>query len=188
MSILKASNNDAVLPRDLALSRRRFLVAAIALSGIASGIPGPSVFRLSRAWAQSGTSLEEDISRALVQMARRLYPHDSISDEVYAQVLDDVLASTVDDESFAETFRSAEQALNSQQPADFIDLEADAQIGAMRAVEQMSFFAAIQGAVKIRLYNHPAIWNLLGYEGPSFEQGGYLNRGAGEIDWLPEGE
>ncbi len=188
MSILKESINDAVLPRDLALSRRRFLVAAIALSGIASGIPGPSVLRLSRAWAQSGTSLEEDISRALVQMARRLYPHDSISDEVYAQVLDDVLASTVNDESFAETFRSAEQALNSQQPADFIDLEADAQIGAMRAVEQMSFFAAIQGAVKIRLYNHPAIWNLLVYEGPSYQQGGYLNRGAGEIDWLPEGE
>ena len=188
MSILKASNNDAELPRELALSRRRFLVAAIALSGIASGIPGPSVLRLSRAWAQSGTPLEEDISRALVQMARRLYPHDAISDEVYAQVLDDVLAATVDDESFAETLRSAEQALNSQQQADFIDLDADAQIEAMRAVEKMNFFAAIQSAVKIRVYNHPAIWRALGYEGPSYEQGGYLNRGAGEIDWLPEGD
>ncbi len=52
----------------------------------------------------------------------------------------------------------------------------------------MSFFAAIQWAVKIRVYNHPAIWELLDYEGPSFEQGGYLNRGAGEIDWLPEAE
>jgi hypothetical protein len=27
---------------------------------------------------------------------------------------------------------------------------------------------------------------MLGYEGPSFERGGYLNRGAGDIDWLPE--
>ncbi len=186
MSTLKGSNCDAVLLRDLAFNRRRFLVAAIALSGF--GILGPSVLRLSRAWAQSGTPLEEDILRALVQMARRLYPHDAIPDEVYAQVLGDALASTADEESFAETLRSAEQELNSQQPADFIDLDAYAQIEAMRAVEQMSFFATIQEAVKIRVYNHPAIWNLLGYEGPSYQQGGYLNRGAGEIDWLPEGE
>ncbi len=188
MAILKGSDSDGVPVRDSAFNRRRFLVAAITLSGFSSGMLGPSVLRFSRAWAQSGTPLEEDISRALIQLARRLYPHDGIADEVYAQVLTDALASTVDDGSFAETLRSAEQALNSQQSADFIDLDADAQIEAMRSVEQMNFFAAIQWAVKIRVYNHPAIWELLGYEGPSFEQGGYLNRGAGEIDWLPEAE
>jgi hypothetical protein len=187
MSILKDSDCDAVLLRDSALNRRRFLVAAITVSGFASGILEPSVLRLSQAWAQSGTSLEEDILRALVQMARRLYPHDTIPDEVYAQVLDDALASTADDQAFEGMLRSAEQALNSQQSADFIDLAAEAQIEAMRAVEQMDFFAAIQGAVKLRIYNHPTVWNLLGYEGPSYQQGGYLYRGAGEIDWLPEG-
>jgi hypothetical protein len=29
---------------------------------------------------------------------------------------------------------------------------------------------------------------MLGYEGPSFARGGYINRGAGEIDWLPEAD
>jgi hypothetical protein len=173
-----------VWQRQSALSRRKFLVATIALSGLASGMPGLAIVR--RAWAQSGTPLEDDVYRALVKMARRLYPYDAISDEVYAEVLDDVLTATVDDKALAETFRSAERALNSQQPSDFIDLDTDAQIKSMRAVEQMSFFATIQGAVKFRLYNHPAIWELLGYEGPSYQRGGYLHRGAGEIDWLPE--
>ncbi|MGI9271734.1 MAG: hypothetical protein ACR2QT_08170 [Woeseiaceae bacterium] len=186
MSTMKTSTFDSVPQRNSALSRRKFLVAAIALSGLASGMPGLSVLR--RAWAQSVTPLEEDVYHALVQMARRLYPHDSIPDEVYAQVLDDVLAATANDESFVEMLQSAEQVLNSQQPTDFIDLGTDAQIEAMRAVEQMSFFAAIRWAVYVRLYNHSAIWNLIGYEGPSFQQGGYLNRGAGEIDWLPEVE
>jgi len=188
MPILKSPNCGVGLLRDSVVNRRRFLVAAITLSGCAVGILGPSVLQLSRAWAQSGTSLEEDVLRALVQMARRLYPHESISDEVYAEVLDEALASTADDGSLAEMLRSAEQALNAQQLADFINLDADAQIDAMRAVERMSFFTAIQGVVRSRVYYHPAIWNLLGYEGPSFQQGGYLNRGAGEIDWLPEGE
>ena len=186
MSTMKAPKSDSVRQRGFALSRRKFLVAAISLSGFASGMPGLPVLR--RAWAQPGTPHEDDVSRALVQMARRLYPYDSIPDEVYAQVLDDVLAATVDDEAFVDTLRSAEQALNLQQSSDFIDLDTDAQIKSMRAVEQMSFFATIQGAVKTRLYNHPAIWALLNYEGPSYQRGGYLNRGAGDIDWLPEGE
>jgi hypothetical protein len=27
---------------------------------------------------------------------------------------------------------------------------------------------------------------LLGYEGPSFDKGGYLNRGFNDLDWLPD--
>jgi hypothetical protein len=48
-------------------------------------------------------------------------------------------------------------------------------------------FAAIQAAVQTRLYNHPAVWARLGYEGPSYDKGGYIGRGAGRVDWLPEG-
>ena len=83
---------------------------------------------------------------------------------------------------------TAEDVLNAQQPADFVALGEEAQIAAMTAVEDVDFFAVIRGAVSQRLYYQPAIWALLGYEGPSYQQGGYLNRGAGEIDWLPEAE
>ena len=166
------------------LNRRKFLIASIAFSGFASGLPGLSI--LPRAWARSGPTPETEIPPALVQMARRLYPYDAIPDEVYAQVLDDVITATAYDEAFIETLRTAEQTLNSQQSSDFFDLDVEHQIKAMQAVEHMSFFAAIHGAVKYRLYNHPAIWRLLDYEGPSYQLGGYLNRGAGDIDWLPE--
>jgi len=30
------------------------------------------------------------------------------------------------------------------------------------------------------------LWQVLGYQGPSFELGGYLNRGFNDLDWLPE--
>jgi hypothetical protein len=30
------------------------------------------------------------------------------------------------------------------------------------------------------------VWDLLGYEGPSFDKGGYLHRGFNDLDWLPE--
>jgi hypothetical protein len=38
----------------------------------------------------------------------------------------------------------------------------------------------------VALYNDHEVWELLGYEGPSFDQGGYLNRGFDDLDWLPD--
>jgi hypothetical protein len=184
MSTTTAPKNNAVFPCNATLTRRKFLVASIALVGFATGLPGTPLLRHTS--AHSGTSLENGALAALVQMVRHLYPYDAITDDIYAQVLDDVLTATANDETFVDTLRAAERSLNSQQPSDFVDLRADDQIKAMQAVEQTDFFATIHGAVKYRLFNHPAIWSILGYEGPSFQLGGYLHRGAGEIDWLPE--
>jgi hypothetical protein len=60
------------------------------------------------------------------------------------------------------------------------------QLNALRAAQEHSFFPVVRDAVRLHLYNHPAVWALINYEGPSWPKGGYLNRGAGEIDWLPE--
>jgi hypothetical protein len=30
------------------------------------------------------------------------------------------------------------------------------------------------------------VWSLLGYEGPSYDQGGYAERGFGDLDWRPD--
>lgn len=163
-------------------------MASIALSGVASGTLGPSVLQLNRAWAQTGDDLDRETLDAMVRMARLLYPHDAISDDVYAEILDEALSATAADDSFGELLRTAEDALNAQQPADFVTLDEADQIVALQAVESANFFAAIRGAVSQRLYYHPAVWALLGYEGPSYQLGGYLNRGAGEIDWLAEAE
>jgi hypothetical protein len=29
------------------------------------------------------------------------------------------------------------------------------------------------------------VWELVGYEGPSYDRGGYLHRGFDDLDWLP---
>jgi hypothetical protein len=37
----------------------------------------------------------------------------------------------------------------------------------------------------VALYDSAEVWDLLGYEGPSFDKGGYLHRGFDDLDWLP---
>jgi hypothetical protein len=168
-------------------SRRRFIVAAITLSGLAGTSIGTSFLGLSRAWAQSEDRSDGD-SAAMVRMARLLYPHDAIADDVYLDVLNLAMSMTASDGSFAALLDVAVDALNASQSGDFADLDEASQIAALQSVESQPFFAAIQMNVGITFYYHPAVWALLGYEGPSFDKGGYLHRGSGDIDWLPEGK
>jgi len=105
---------------------------------------------------------------------------------VYLDVLNLAMSMTASDGSFAALLDVAVDSLNASQSGDFADLDEASQIAALQSVESQPFFAAIQMNVGVTFYYHPAVWALLGYEGPSFDKGGYLHRGSGDIDWLPE--
>jgi hypothetical protein len=169
---------------DSDINRRRLLIGAAAFSGLAV-LVGPSAIRFIRDFVEPGGALDEGTRTAMVRMARLLYPHDAIPDDVYAEVLDLALTAVAGNTALAEMLNAAEAALNAGQPQPFVELDEDAQVAAMQANEDQPFFAPIQEAVRSRLYNHTAVWALIGYEGPSYQRGGYLNQGAGVIDWLP---
>lgn len=165
------------------ITRRRFIVAAISISGTTASI---SVLQPISAWAQSSDGRRPDC--AVVRMARLLYPHDALSDDVYAEILGDALSATAADDSFAVLLDDTCAALDLHTGGDFVSADEAAQIAAMRVIEGGTAFTAIQAAVRASVYQHPACWEAIGYGGPSFQDGGYLHRGFGEIDWLPEGE
>ncbi len=48
------------------------------------------------------------------------------------------------------------------------------------------FFGFIRRTTVLNLYNNADVWDVLGYEGASFDKGGYINRGFNDLDWLPE--
>jgi len=101
---------------------------------------------------------------------------------VYAEVLNDALSAAAADAAVIDAL------LNAQQPGNFMRLDEGAQLAAMRAIEDKDLFASILASLKTNLYAHPKVWKVINYEGPSYQEGGYLNRGAGDIDWLPETE
>ncbi len=163
-------------------SRRRFLVAVIAYSGLISTGMGAAMLRASATWAKSANGNADELTR----IARLLYPHDGIADAVYADVMDSILSDAANDASMTEMLKQAVAALNAAQNSNWFEIGADDQIKAIKAVENEPFFAAIQGGVKARFYNHPEVWEHIGYPGSSVEYGGYVDRGFNDIDWLPE--
>jgi len=165
---------------DKQTSRRRFLVAAITFSAVATNFP-VLWLKSSAAWAES----EDDSGATLTRMARLLFPHDGIEDSVYAAVMSAVLTATADDPTMTSVLESAEVALDLKRGKPWISLDDAEQIAVMQELEGEAFFATILGAVRAHFYYNPAIWKYLGYPGSSREYGGYINRGFNDIDWLP---
>jgi len=62
----------------------------------------------------------------------------------------------------------------------------DRRIELLAQVEQTAFFLTLRNLVADVLYQHPAIWKRLGYGGNALAQGGYVERGFNDIDWLPK--
>jgi hypothetical protein len=116
-----------------------------------------------------------------------VFPHEGLADEVYAQIMDNVLATLDTNPASAGALTEAEAALNAQQDSSWFDLDQAAQIKAIENIQGEAFFALIVGTLRGAFYYDPAVWAHIDYPGSSKEHGGYLHRGFDDIDWLPEG-
>jgi hypothetical protein len=155
---------------------RRSFVASAAGAAFMVVLPG----------CGSESGLGENDRRALLRMARLLYPHDALADDVYTEVLQSLQSRATHDPVLAEALRAGIEELDRAAGRDWRTAPTEDQIEALGRIEGGASFNTVQDAVRAQLYEHPDVWSLIGYEGSSVEYGGYLLRGFDDIDWLPE--
>ena len=69
--------------------------------------------------------------------------------------------------------------------APFAELDDAKKLEVLRGMRSTEFFEGVRSRVITSLYDDREVWSLLGYEGPSYDQGGYASRGFDDLDWLP---
>ena len=142
------------------VSRRAFVAgggaAAILISGGALTCPG-------EAWGMQPKTLAPATMRTLIQMARDIYPHDRVADRYYAIALQGSDGAAAKD-------------------AD-VGWEAE-RVALLEQIQSGAFFQKVRGGLVTGLYNQKEVWPVFGYEGESYSEGGYVNRGFDDIDWL----
>ena len=67
----------------------------------------------------------------------------------------------------------------------WLEASADDKLRVLQKLEDEPYFGQLLNAAIDTLYQDPAVYRRLGYEGSAIEFGGYLNRGFDDIDWLP---
>ncbi len=188
-SIIHLEKSVSRSPSELMkLSRRQLLKRSLAVCG-GYALGGSFLAASDAAWAMELKALSPESMATLIQMARDIYPHDSFGDALYAAAVkghDDTAAGDAEfkqmiEEGIALLNNNAMQAGNSS----YVDTgwESD-RVALLKGIEDSTFFSTLRGGLVVGLYNQPAVWEKLGYEGSSFEKGGYLTRGFDDINWL----
>jgi len=170
------------------MTRRELLKRSVALGS--SLVVGSGFIAASTAtWAVEVKALSPETMATLVQMARDIYPHDTFGDELYAAAVkghDDKAAEDADYKMMIENgVASLNSAAQKMGHTDYLATgwEAD-RTAILKSIEAEPFFQTMRGGLVVGLYNQEAVWAALGYEGSSYEKGGYINRGFDDISWL----
>ncbi|HVY07334.1 MAG TPA: gluconate 2-dehydrogenase subunit 3 family protein [Burkholderiales bacterium] len=130
--------------------------------------------------------LSDEEAKTLLAVSRTLFPHDSIEDGYYMNVVAAIDAKSADDAKTRELVRQGVRKLNAALGGAFADAPESARTNVLKTMEKSDFFALAYGETLNNLYGNPAIWKMFGYEGSSVEYGGYLERGFDDISWLPK--
>lgn len=165
------------------LTRRALLGRAVAAGALTVTGVG-FIAAPNAAWALEVTVITPAQMATLLQMARDIYPHDQVPDQFYAVAVKGYDAE--DKKDFIATgIAELDAAAQAQGHADYVSIgwEED-RVKVLQAIESSPFFQAIRGGLVTGLYNQKEVWPIFGYQGESFSQGGYINRGFDDINWL----
>ena len=164
--------------RTLPMNRRQFLfTTTITMVGTVAA-PAYILADQGGSWTMQLATLSPDTARTLLQMARDIYPHDILGDEHYVQAIkpyDEAAKgdAALDDTSLQHTRKR------------YLEVNQESERTAVLArLRHGPLFQKVRGDMVVSLYNQKELWPKFGYEGSSWDQGGYLERGFNDIDWV----
>ncbi len=132
-----------------------------------------------------GQPLSDTARTVLVRILRVMFPHGNVPDGPYERTADTVLEAANGSVWSTLSLQQGLGTLEGLSGSPFVDLDDTAATRVLKLVEGTEFFGFIRRTAVVHLYNDAQMWEALGYEGPSFDKGGYVDRGFDDLDWLP---
>jgi hypothetical protein len=172
------------------VTRRGFLKGTGLASISVTMIPATTLLTTStEVFAQSFKTLGAEAGRDLLRMARDIFPHDKLAEKYYIHAIEPYDAAAAKDAVTRKLFTDGLAQLNATakrmhgQPYARI-AEEPKRVSVLQAIESTPFFQKIRGDLVTSLYDNKDVFPFFGYEGSSWEKGGYINRGFNDMDWL----
>ena len=170
------------------INRRQFLESSGQTAGVvvvaASGVT--MLIDPNGAWAMTLEAIPASDAQTLLQALRVIYPHETLTDQYYAQVVAALDQDAKADPAVAAMLKDGVASLDQAGPVPFVELSEGNQRKALEAIEADKFFQTIRFKTIAVFYNNPLVWEAFGYEGEAFEYGGYVERGFDDLGWLPD--
>ena len=180
------SEPGPVRKSDLPLTRREFLRGSGILTGTLAASSVLASLAPSQSWAVELGTLNQGEGEALMKMGRTLYPSAKLQDAVYALLAKDLDADAAKSPDALKQLREGCAELDKAAGGSFASAGAAKQLEAVKSLESSPFFATVRGKCITSLYNNEMAFASFGYEGASYDKGGYITRGFQDLKWLPD--
>ena len=167
---------------------RRTFIQTVGATGVSVYFLGATTgahlwFAPRAALAADVTALSAPQAKEMLAMARQLFPHDQLGDEYYWVVVESIDKDMAASPELVTQIRAGLTQLNEAAGGDFTSAGTDKQLAALKELETTPFFATMLSKTQFYFYNNNRVWSKFGYEGSSWEKGGYINRGFNDVTW-----
>jgi hypothetical protein len=186
-AMLHDLNMIAARPTAFATPTRRQLLSTTAFIALTAGMLTTPMSR----FAVAAATFDDAQKLQMLRIARDIYPHETLLDNApYQAVVDAILAEAGKDEKVAKLVTDGLADVNKRANAvykvNFVDIkEGMKREGILRQIELSDFFQKIRGGLLFGIYNNKALYPKFGYDGSSWEKGGFINDPTfGKVDWL----
>lgn len=177
----------AARPSAFTAPNRRQLLGSTAMIALTAGLLTTPFSR--HAVAAASFSAEQKMT--MLKIARDVYPHDTLLDNgPYQAVVDAILGEADKDEKVAKMVTDGLADIDKRAQATYKTnfaaiKEPERREGLLRTIELTDFFQKIRGGLLFGLYNNKALYPKFGYDGSSWEKGGFAKDPSfGKVDWL----
>lgn len=127
-----------------------------------------------------------EANRTLVAMIKAAFPHDGVPDAAYERTARTVVQEAENTTWMRVKLASGLDSLEGLADGRFTELSREEALPVLRRIQHTPFFGFVRQTTVVTLYEDEEVWEVLGYEGPSFDKGGYIDRGFDDLDWLPD--
>jgi hypothetical protein len=129
---------------------------------------------------QAATPAADTDTELLASVAYDLFPYPALDAGMYVRIAERLLqAGNTTITAGLEQLRAAVGGM------PWKEVDENQRIAILTELQGTPFFAAVRTASLEVLYRSPEVLTMVGYGGSAIEQGGYINRGFDDIDWLP---
>ncbi|HMN36477.1 MAG TPA: gluconate 2-dehydrogenase subunit 3 family protein [Hyphomicrobium sp.] len=177
----------AARPSAFATPTRRQLLGTTAIVALTAGLLTTTLSR----YAVAAATFDDTQKMMLLRVARDIYPHETLLDNApYQAVIDSILTEAGKDEKVAKMMADGLADLDKRSGAiyksKYVDVKNPLEReGLLRQIELTDWFQKIRGGLLFGLYNNKALYPKFGYDGSSWEHGGWIKDPSfGKVDWL----
>ena len=165
------------------LNRRSFLKNSGKATGFVALTGGIVQLNAFNAWAAKKSSLDSHVAKTMLLVSKDLFPGKKFSDELYMISVDSLDGKAATDESIKKSFVDGVAEIDKAAGGKYMKASYKKRVAILKKIQGNGFFKTLRCEMVSVFYNNKKVWDVVGYQGAAYEQGGYYLRGFQDANW-----